>query len=133
MSVHTKAVMTTIKAMILFVLDQLFSLVFLDIIERIIIVNKVHSTISSPKAIANTIMPDLFCKIYGSLISAKITRMMLSAIRPRCGSLIMGGCLMMCSILIGLVYWYPYPCFKPYAPLVRFIASKHYLIAIDNK
>jgi hypothetical protein len=100
MSVHTKAVMITIKAMILFFFDQLFSLVFLDIIERIIIVNKVHSTISSPKAIANTIMPDLFCKIYGSLIRAKITRMMPSAIRPKCGSLIMGGCLMMFSISI---------------------------------
>lgn len=43
------------------------------------------------------------------------------AIKPRGGNLIIGGCLMMCSITIDLVYRYSDTCFKPYAPFIGFI------------
>jgi hypothetical protein len=123
----------TIEAMILFFFDQLSNLVFLVIIERIMTVIKVHSTINSPKAIANTITPVLLSVIYGSTIRDKITRKIPIAIKPRCGNLIIGGCFMMCSISIDLVNWYPDTSFNPYAPFVGFITPKQHLITVDDK
>lgn len=132
-SVHKKAATITIEAMILFFFDHLSNLVFLVIIEWIMTVNKVHSTINSPKAIVNTITPVLLRVIYGSTIRDKITRKIPIAIKPRCGDLIIGGCFMMCSILIDLVNWYPDTSFNPYAPFARFITPKQHLITVDDK
>jgi len=133
MSVHKKAATITIMAIILFFFDQLSNLVFLKIIERIMTVNKVHSTNNSPKAIATTITPVLFREMYGSTISDTMTRKMPIAIKPRCGNLIIRGCLIMCSISIDLVNWYSNTSFKPYSPFIGFITPKQHLITVDDK